>query len=216
MIDTGRLRLPVYEETLDRIVGVLLARDLWKAQQEGGAALMDVTRDPTFVPASKPVEVQILDMRQRRIKMAIVLDEYGGTAGLVTLEDLIEEIVGEIQDEHEMEARPFEETEEGETQFDGAVPVADVNERLGLSLPEEDYDRRSAARSDGCRRSAMRWPYPRALCGWSPWMDGEWPGSRTCPVPPARYQGTRGWRRIRRPSCDRRGPPPLSWRGRRV
>ncbi|MFP4624441.1 MAG: hemolysin family protein [Gemmatimonadota bacterium] len=140
MLETGRLRLPVYEGTLDEIIGVLLARDLWKAQLDGGATLRDVVRDPTFIPASKPVESQIQDMRQQRIKMAIVLDEYGGTAGLVTLEDLIEEIVGEIQDEHEAEPRPFEETADGETLFEGAVPIWEVNERLDLSLPEEDYD----------------------------------------------------------------------------
>ena len=140
MLDAGRLRLPVYDGTLDNVIGVLLARDLWKAQLEGGATLSDVMRAPTFVPASKPVERQIRDMRQRRIKMAIVLDEYGGTAGLLTLEDLIEEIVGEIHDEHEVEPRPFEGTADGETQFDGAAPVGEVNERLDLSLPEEDYD----------------------------------------------------------------------------
>jgi putative hemolysin len=97
-------------------------------------------RVPTFVPVSKPVEQQIQDMRQRRIEMAIVLDEYGGTAGLLTLEDLIEEIVGEIHDEHELDPRPFEETPDGETRFDGVVPAAEVNERLDLSIPEEDYD----------------------------------------------------------------------------
>jgi putative hemolysin len=140
MLDAGRLRLPVYEGTLDNVIGVLLARDLWKAQLAGGAPLQDVMRAPTFVPVSKPVEQQIQDMRQRRIKMAIVLDEYGGTAGLLTLEDLIEEIVGEIHDEHELDPRPFEETPDGETRFDGVVPAAEVNERLDLSIPEEDYD----------------------------------------------------------------------------
>ena len=140
MIDTGRLRIPVYEDTLDDIVGILIARDLWRAQMEGDPSLMDVAREPAFVPASKPVEEQIQEMRRRRIKMAIVLDEYGGTAGLVTLEDLIEEIVGEIQDEHEVEPPPFEETSEGETRFDGALPIPEVNERLDLSLPEGDYD----------------------------------------------------------------------------
>ncbi|HUG41270.1 MAG TPA: hemolysin family protein, partial [Longimicrobiales bacterium] len=140
MLDTGRLRLPVYERTLDEVTGVVLARDLWKAQLDGGATLRDVMRAPTFVPASKPVEEQIQEMRQRRIKMAIVLDEFGGTAGLVTLEDLIEEIVGEIQDEHELEPQPFEGMPDGETHFDGATLVAEVNERLDLSLPEEDYD----------------------------------------------------------------------------
>lgn len=140
MLDTGRLRLPVYEETLDNVVGVVLARDLWKAERKGTASLRDIMRAPVFIPASKPVEDQIQDMRRRRIKMAIVMDEYGGTAGLVTLEDMIEEIVGEIQDEHEHEPSPFETLPDDEVHFDAAIPILDVNERLELNLPEEDYD----------------------------------------------------------------------------
>jgi CBS domain containing-hemolysin-like protein len=140
MLDEGRLRLPVYERTIDRVVGVLLARDLWKAMDEGVTELREMIREPTFVPESKPVEELIREMRTRRIKMAIVLDEFGGTAGLVTLEDLIEEIVGEIQDEHEIEPLPFEEEMEGEIRIGGAVSVAEVNERFGLSLPEEIYE----------------------------------------------------------------------------
>jgi CBS domain containing-hemolysin-like protein len=140
MLEEGHLRLPVYEGSVDRVVGVLLARDLWKAVVAGVADLRDVTREPMFVPESKLVEDLIREMRKRRIKMAIVLDEYGGTAGLVTLEDLIEEIVGEIQDEHEVEPLPFEEEVEGEIRIGGAVPVAEVNERFGFSLPEETYE----------------------------------------------------------------------------
>jgi putative hemolysin len=79
-------------------------------------------------------------MRQQRIRMAIVLDEFGGTAGLVTLEDLIEEIIGEIQDEHEQEPLPFEEEMQGEVRIRGDVPLWEVNERFGLALPEELYD----------------------------------------------------------------------------
>jgi CBS domain containing-hemolysin-like protein len=140
MLEEGHLRLPVYEGSVDRVVGVLLARDLWKAVVAGVADLRDVIREPMFVPESKLVEDLIREMRKRRIKMAIVLDEYGGTAGLVTLEDLIEEIVGEIQDEHEVEPLPFEEEVEGEIRIGGAVPVAEVNERFGFSLPEETYE----------------------------------------------------------------------------
>jgi CBS domain containing-hemolysin-like protein len=140
MLDTGRLRLPVYDGTLDRVVGVLLARDLWKAQRLGSTNLADVIRPPVFVPETMAVENLIPKMRQMRIKMAIVLDEYGGTAGLVTLEDLIEEIVGEIQDEHEQEPVPFDEGATGEVQVDGGVPVADLNERFRLSLPETIYE----------------------------------------------------------------------------
>lgn len=140
MLDDGRLRLPVYDGTIDRVVGVILARDLWRAAREGMTSLGDVVREATFVPESKPVEELIREMRQQRIKMAIVLDEYGGTAGLVTLEDLIEEIVGEIQDEHEQEPLPFEEELEGEIRIAGAVPLAEFNERYDLSLPEDLHE----------------------------------------------------------------------------
>lgn len=140
MLEEGHLRLPVFEGTIDRVVGVLLARDLWRAATESVSDLRAVLREPTFVPESKPVEDLIREMRRQRIKMAIVLDEFGGTAGLVTLEDLIEEIVGEIQDEHELEPLPFEEEVEGETRINGSVSVAEVNERFDLSLPEESYE----------------------------------------------------------------------------
>jgi CBS domain containing-hemolysin-like protein len=140
MLEEGHLRLPVYEGSVDHVVGVVLARDLWRAAREGVTDLGEVVRESTFVPESKPVEELIREMRQQRIKMAIVLDEYGGTAGLVTLEDLIEEIVGEIQDEHEQEPLPFEEAVEGEVRVSGSVSITEVNERFGLSLPEDQYE----------------------------------------------------------------------------
>jgi CBS domain containing-hemolysin-like protein len=140
MLTEGRLRLPVYRDTLDEVVGVLLARDLWRAARNGGGEVRAVMREPVYVPSTKPVEEALRQMRQQKIKMVIVLDEYGGTAGLVTLEDLIEEIVGEIQDEHEQEAPPFVDLPNGQTQIDGSVLIEDVNERLDLSLPNEDYD----------------------------------------------------------------------------
>src|SRR5690606_18504335 len=119
MLEEGHLRLPVFSGTIDHVVGVVLARDLWRAAREGVTTLAEVVREPSFVPESKPVEDMIREMRQQRIKMVIVLDEYGGTAGLVTLEDLIEEIVGEIQDEHEQEPLPFEEELGGEVRISG-------------------------------------------------------------------------------------------------
>ncbi|HSJ31492.1 MAG TPA: hemolysin family protein [Longimicrobiales bacterium] len=140
MLDEGHLRLPVYSERVDSIVGVLIARDLWRAAREGVRDLKTVLRPATFVPESKPVEALIREMRQQRLKMAIVLDEYGGTAGLVTLEDLIEEIVGEIQDEHEQDPLPFEEELEGEIRISGSVPVTEVNEKFELDLPEDMYE----------------------------------------------------------------------------
>jgi putative hemolysin len=140
MLDEGHLRLPVYERSLDHVVGVLLARDLWRADREGVREIRQLVRPPVFVPQTKPVEELIREMRHQRVRMAIVLDEFGGTAGIVTLEDLIEQIVGEIQDEHEQELLPFEEVMEGEVRIRGDVPLWEVNERFDLSLPEHDFD----------------------------------------------------------------------------
>lgn len=139
MLTEGHLRVPVYRGTVDHVVGVVLARDLWRAAREGVTELQEVVRETSYVPESKRVEDLIREMRTQRIKMAIVLDEFGGTAGLVTLEDLIEEIVGEIQDEHEQEPLPFEQELAGEFRMSGAVPIAEVNERFGLNLDEQLY-----------------------------------------------------------------------------
>jgi CBS domain containing-hemolysin-like protein len=136
----GHSRLPVYGESLDDIVGVVLARDAWRAREEGVTDLRQIMRDARFVPEGKPVEDMIREMREERVNLAIVVDEYGGTAGLVTLEDLIEEIVGEIQDEHEVAPLPFEVAEAGEFRIGGHVPIWEVNERFQLELSDEPYD----------------------------------------------------------------------------
>jgi putative hemolysin len=141
MLDEGHLRVPVYEESLDRIVGILLARDLWSADREGVHQIRGILRPAQFAPATKPVEEMIPEMRRTRTKMIIVVDEFGGTAGLATLEDLIEEIIGEIQDEHEAdEPEDFHELGGGVLRIWGGVSLRDVNERLGMSLPEDAYD----------------------------------------------------------------------------
>ncbi len=141
MLEEGHLRLPVYEESLDKIVGVLLARDLWKADRDGVKELTPIVRPVRFSPATKAVDDLIAEMRKDRVKMVIVVDEFGGTAGLVTLEDLLEEIVGEIQDEHE-EDEPvgFTPLDSGATRVLGGVPLREASETLGFDLPEDDYD----------------------------------------------------------------------------
>ncbi|HUF27430.1 MAG TPA: hemolysin family protein [Gemmatimonadaceae bacterium] len=140
MLEEGHLRLPVYRETLDDIVGIVLARDLWRAAREGVSEVNAVMREPNFVPSTKPVDELITEMRRQRLRMVIVLDEYGGTAGLATLEDLIEEIVGEIQDEHEQEPLPFEELAEGEVRISGGASLNELSERYELPLPVDRYD----------------------------------------------------------------------------
>ncbi len=131
-------RLPVYEENLDHVVGLVLARDVWEAQREGVTELASVVRSATFVPQSKTVEDLLRDMQREQIHIAVVVDEFGGTAGIVTIEDLVEEIVGEIRDEHEEADEEILDTGEA-TLLGGTVPVADVNERFALDLPEGDY-----------------------------------------------------------------------------
>jgi putative hemolysin len=141
MLDRGHLRIPVFEENLDRIVGVLLARDLWRAKRDGATHIRDITRSVPFAPASKPVEDLIPEMRKQRTKMAIVVDEFGGTAGLVTLEDLIEEIIGEIQDEHEHdEPEDFEDLPGERLRIWGGVSLREASERLGIEPTEEEED----------------------------------------------------------------------------
>lgn len=131
-------RLPVYEENLDHVVGLVLARDVWEAQREGQDDLAGLIRPATFVPQSKTVEDLLRDMQQDQIHIAVVVDEFGGTAGIVTIEDLVEEIVGEIRDEHEEPDEEILDTEDA-TLLSGSVPVTDVNERYELTLPEGDY-----------------------------------------------------------------------------
>jgi putative hemolysin len=141
MLDEGHLRLPVYSESIDKIEGLLVARDLWRAHRDGVTEFSQILRPLQFLPTTKLVEDLIPEMRDQRAKMAIVIDEFGGTAGLVTLEDLIEEIVGEIQDEHEEdEPLSFEDLDDGTMRIWGGVAVREVNDRLDLAVSEEPHD----------------------------------------------------------------------------
>lgn len=142
----GHSRIPVYRNNLDHIVGVLYVKDLiiWVGRDPAGFQLEPLLRRPIVVPASKPIRSLLAEFRQSEVHMAIVIDEYGGTAGLITIEDVLEEIVGDIRDEHE----PADETEptltvidETRAEMDGRFHIFDLNSRLGLHLPEDgDYD----------------------------------------------------------------------------
>jgi len=140
--ESGHSRIPIYRENLDDVVGIVLVKDLL-ATATGEHQDFDVKRimrEPHFVPDTKPVLDLLAELRRLKTHMAIVVDEFGGTDGLVTLEDLIEEIVGEIYDEYDV-ARPiFSTTTRGEPLIDGGAPLDDVNDRYGLRLPLEDYD----------------------------------------------------------------------------
>jgi len=137
MLDEGHSRLPVYDGTIDHVVGVLFARDLWRADRDGVKELRSLMRQPHFVPASRPVDDFLSEMRAEKMKLAIVIDEFGGTAGLVTLEDLVEEIVGSFEDERDIEHLRFEEIGDLEVRIDGSVPISEINERLSLGIPKD-------------------------------------------------------------------------------
>jgi CBS domain containing-hemolysin-like protein len=133
-------RVPVYEESVDRIVGLLYAKDLLKTLRDCPVdlPLRSLLRPAYFVPESKRVDELLQELQHTKVHMAIVVDEYGGTAGIVTIEDVLEEIVGEIQDEHDTgEESLIERVGETEAVFNARVTVAEVNDALGLDLPED-------------------------------------------------------------------------------
>ncbi len=146
-LEEGHSRIPVYDQNLDNIKGILYIKDLMALLIEGHdlekEKVADHLREPYFVPETKPVPDLLEEMRQRRIHLAVVVDEYGGTAGVVTIEDLIEEIVGEIQDEHDdkEESAEMMRLDENTLEAEGRVSIYDLNEYFDSNLPEdEDYD----------------------------------------------------------------------------
>jgi CBS domain containing-hemolysin-like protein len=138
----GHTRIPVYEGDLDHIVGVLYAKDLLRAVVRGEQkSLREIARKPYFTPESNKVQDVLRDLRKNRVHMAIVVDEYGGTAGAVTIEDILEEIVGPIQDEYDIgEEDEIQFISPNEVVLDGRVSVNDVNELLRLDIAADDYD----------------------------------------------------------------------------
>ncbi|MGH7466569.1 MAG: hemolysin family protein [Longimicrobiales bacterium] len=139
-LDTGVSRIPVYREVIDDVIGVVLARDIWRASTRARPTpLSELVRPATYVPDTKSVEELLGEMQRQRIHMAIVIDEFGGTAGVVTLEDLIEEIVGDIRDEDEREPEPIRETGDGIIQLSGNAPLVELNERFELGLPAHEF-----------------------------------------------------------------------------
>ena len=142
ILRAGYSRIPIYEGDNDNITGVLYAKDLLKRMHEakGEGKVSSLARAPLFVPEQKKVSELLREMQQRRVHMAIVIDEYGGTAGLVTIEDLIEEIVGEIVDEYDQEEPLVEPVDENTIRVDAKLPIDDVNELLEVELPHEEWD----------------------------------------------------------------------------
>ena len=141
-IEAGFSRLPAYEESTDNIVGLVYLKDLVTLARagKGGQPVRTAAREAVFVPEQKRVAELLREMQTKQFHMAIVVDEYGGTAGLVTLEDLLEEIVGEITDEYDVEAPSVERLPGNCLRVPGSTPIDDVSEELGMELPDTEWD----------------------------------------------------------------------------
>ena len=135
-------RVPIFEDTIDNIVGVVYAREVlgYLANSDKSADIKAVARPPYFVPESKKVDELLTEMRRNKLSIAIVVDEYGGTAGLVTIEDLIEEIVGEIADEFDVEEEPIHRVSDSEAILDARVSIDALQELFGVEVEEGDFD----------------------------------------------------------------------------
>lgn len=142
IVQAGHSRVPVFDETIDNIVGIVHAKDLLRAEHENGRSVTipDLMRPPYVIPENKMVDELLTEFKKNKIQMAIVVDEYGGTAGLVTIEDLLEEIVGDIMDEYDVEGPMEEVIDENSRIVDSRTPIGEINEEMGLELPEEEFD----------------------------------------------------------------------------
>ncbi|HEV2711605.1 MAG TPA: hemolysin family protein [Gaiellaceae bacterium] len=142
VVDSPFTRYPAYKDSLDQIDGILHVRDLFKALYERGVdnvVIADLLRKPYFVPETKDLAALLAEFRAQNQHMAIVVDEYGSMQGIVTLEDLLEEIVGEIEDEYDLPDESLERIDENTIRVDGTFPIDDFNERFQVAMPDEDY-----------------------------------------------------------------------------
>src|SRR5439155_11552170 len=142
LLKHGYSRIPVYREDRDNIEGVVYAKDVLRHLHAGreDVPIDKIMREPLFVPESKRVSELLREMQLRRIHIAIVLDEYGSVSGLVTIEDLLEEIVGEITDEYDREEVHVEPVDEDSFRVSGRVPIDEVNDLLDVELPHDEWD----------------------------------------------------------------------------
>ncbi len=142
IIECGHSRIPVYEGTVDNITGVLYAKDLLKhwRMDSPGLDIRKIARQPFYVPETKKLENLLQEFKKRRVHIAIVIDEYGGTSGLITIEDLLEQIVGDIQDEHDIEEELIQLQPDGSTVVDARLPIEEFEELFEIEVEREKFD----------------------------------------------------------------------------
>lgn len=140
IVESGHSRIPIYEETLDNIIGIVHAKDLLKYWGQTGIEASKFVRPPYYVPETTKISVVFHELRSRKSHMAIVLDEYGGTSGILTLEDIIEEIIGDIMDEYDNEEVWIVPNQDGSLTVDARLDVEDLEDYLRVDLPEGKFE----------------------------------------------------------------------------
>lgn len=133
-------RIPVYDETIDEIEGIVYLKDILMTTKDKRTKIKSLVKDAYFVPETKQVNELFAELRKNRKQIAIVVDEYGGTAGIVTMEDILEEIVGEIYDEYDLVELPYEKKDENTFILSGSMSISDVEKAIDIKIPEGDYD----------------------------------------------------------------------------
>lgn len=142
VIDEGYSRVPVYQQTIDNIVGIVYTKDLLSMfEHRDVIILQDILRPPYFVPESKKISVLLRELQTKKQHMAVVVDEFGGTEGIITMEDILEEIVGEIRDEYDEDHRDIETSVDGSVMVNAGMSIHDFNEKFESSIPDDaDYE----------------------------------------------------------------------------
>ena len=141
MVKSDHSRFPVYEESIDKVIGILYAKDVLKALvKNSDFNLRELLRKPFFVPESKRINELLGEFRRRKVHIAIAVDEYGGVSGIICMEDILEQIIGDIQDEFDNETEEILSLEEGVWLCDARVNLKDLEEELGIELPSEEFD----------------------------------------------------------------------------
>jgi putative hemolysin len=155
IVAAGHSRIPIYEDTIDNTIGILYAKDLLRCWPDFETLnLRDILRPAFYVPETKPVDDLLQELQRRKVHIAIIVDEYGGVAGLVTIEDILEEIVGEIQDEYDSEEPVVVTVSPDEATVDGRISLDDINAELGIELPTDTSDTLSGLISSSLGRVA--------------------------------------------------------------
>jgi len=142
ILSCGHSRIPVFENTIDNIIGLLYAKDLLKywGNRDEQIQVRDIMRQPYFIPETKNLEQLLQEFKRKHVHLAIVIDEYGGTSGLITIEDLLEQIVGDIQDEHDREEALFSVNSDGSITADARMPIEDLEEYFDVEIERDMFD----------------------------------------------------------------------------